>query len=67
MAKPEVMIAHLDEQALAKVKALEVEIGKLVVAVEPRVRLASLAGPPLERLKKLEKELGVMLVAYESA
>lgn len=65
MAQPTVKIAQLDERSLSKVKALEQEIGKLIVALEPRVRVAALAGAQLERMQKLEKELGIILVAYE--
>jgi hypothetical protein len=65
MAQTPVKIANLDDKSVSKVKALEKEIGKLVVALEPRVRVATLAGSQLERLQKLEQELGVILMAYE--
>lgn len=62
---PQMKIADLDEASLAKVRALEEEIGACVLALEPKVKLRELSEEELERLRSAEEELGVVLMAYE--
>jgi hypothetical protein len=57
-------IAELDKARLAKVRALEEELGTYVVALEPQLPLANLTDEQLERLQAAEAELGVVLLAY---
>ncbi len=62
---PRMKIADLDEASLAKVRALEEEIGACVLALEPKVKLRDLSEEELERLRSAEDELGVVLMAYD--
>lgn len=62
---PRMKIADLDGDSLAKLQALEQEIGACVLALEPKVKLTDLAGDQLERLQTAEEELGVVLLAYD--
>jgi hypothetical protein len=65
MAAPRVKLAQLDSGGLAKLQALEDEIGGCVVALEKQARLAQLSKDRLERLQAAEKDLDVVLLAYE--
>ena len=67
MAEADLRIAQLDASSVSKIKALEQDIGKLVLALEPRVQVAKLQQAQLDRVQRLEKELGVILLAYEPA
>lgn len=58
-------IAALDEAAEAKIRALEDELGKHIMAYEPSVRVARLSADQLAKIQTLEKELGVTLLVYE--
>jgi hypothetical protein len=58
-------IADLDEESLAKVQALEGDIGACVIALEREVELLDLDEEKLEKLQNAEEELGVVLMAYE--
>jgi len=62
---PRMKIADLDDKTLAKVRALEDEIGGCVLALEPKVKLMDLSDEQLEKLTSAEEELGVILMAYE--
>ncbi len=62
---PRMKIADLDEASLARVRALEDEIGACVLALEPKVKLRDLSEQELERLRAAEEELGVVLMAYD--
>lgn len=62
---PRMKVADLDEKTLAKVRALEDEIGACVLALEPKVKLKDLSDEQLEKLTSAEEELGVILMAYE--
>lgn len=57
--------ADLDDNKLNKVKALESELGKTVVAVASPCEPAAMTPAELDKLKKAEDQLGVVLVAYE--
>ncbi|MCB8925753.1 MAG: hypothetical protein H6652_09025 [Ardenticatenaceae bacterium] len=58
-------IAHLDETAVAKVRALEEETGKHIMAFESGPPFAELSAELLQKVQLLEKELGVVLLVYE--
>lgn len=62
---PRMKVADLDEASLARVQALEQEIGACVLALEPKVKLRDLSAEELERLRSAEEELGLVLMAYE--
>jgi erythromycin esterase-like protein len=64
MANSEMRIAQLDEARLAKVKALEDELGFCIVAVEPEFSLAELSADQVKKLQAAEDDLGVVLLAY---
>ena len=65
MAAPRVTIAQLDEERLAKVHALENELGVLLVAYDQEPQLADLTEEQLGRLQAVEKEIGVYLLAFD--
>jgi len=56
--------AKLDEAQLAKLRALEADLGKWAVALESRARLAELSESQLKRLQAVENDLRVVLIAY---
>lgn len=58
-------IAQLDEARLARLRALEDELGTCIVALEREFHLADLSEEQLKRLQAVEQELGVVLLAYE--
>ena len=62
---PRMKIADLDEAGLARVRALEKDIGACVLALEPKVKLRDLSEDQLERLRAAEQELGLVLLAYD--
>ena len=64
MHLPDMQIAELEDEQLAKVKALEEELGKVIVAMRPYYPVANLNKEQVERLQDLEQELGVVLLAY---
>ncbi len=59
--------AQLDGARMAKLHAIEKELGAWVVAVEPQAQVANLSDEQLKRLQAAEKELGVILLAYQPA
>jgi hypothetical protein len=61
----DVKFAQLDATQIESLKALESELGKVVVAVEPVARPAKLSQDQLQRLQAAETELGVILLALE--
>ena len=65
MPNSEMRIAQLDDDRLAKVKALEDELGYCIVAVEREFSLASLSADQVRKLQAAEEEMGVVLLAYE--
>ena len=65
MKMPRVTIAQLDEAKLARLRALENELGTVIVALEPQHPLAALSDAQLNRLRALEQEMGVVLLVYE--
>jgi hypothetical protein len=60
-------VAQLDRSRLAKLKKLEKDLGKVVVAFEPQYRYADLSPDQIRRLQKAEQELGAILLAYDKA
>ncbi|MCA9954641.1 MAG: hypothetical protein H6657_18165 [Ardenticatenaceae bacterium] len=60
-------IAHLDETAVAKLRALEEETGKHIMAFSTGMAFAQLPNDQLQKVQALEKELGVLLLVYEEA
>ncbi len=58
-------IAELDRSRLGKLKKLEQELGKVIVAVEPQYQFARLSDQQLARLQKAEREIGAVLLAYD--
>ena len=58
-------VAQLDQERLQKLRALEQETGKCIVALQKRYDLADLSDPALQKIRKAEQALGVVLLAYE--
>ncbi len=65
MATSRVGIADLDQAHLAKLHALEAELGSWIVALGPTVQVAELTEERLQKLQTLEDEIGVVLLACE--
>ena len=65
MAATRVGIAKLDETHLAKLHALETELGSWIVALGPTVQVAELTEERLKKLQTLEEEMGVALLACD--
>ena len=65
MNMPRVTVAQLDEAKLAKLHALEKELGTVIMALAPQHPLATLSDAQVSRLRTLEQELGVVLLAYK--
>lgn len=59
-------IAHLDETAVAKLRALEETTGKHIMAFATGMTFAQLSAQHLEQVQAMEKELGVLLLVYEN-
>ncbi|HML21469.1 MAG TPA: hypothetical protein PKD09_07475 [Aggregatilinea sp.] len=59
--------ADLDRDTLEKVRALESELGTVILAVKPALKPADLTPEQVEKLKAKERELGLILLAYEQA
>jgi hypothetical protein len=57
-------IATVDEATIEKIKALEEELGKHIMAFEPGVKLAHLSMDEVQKIEALEKEAGVTLLVY---
>ena len=64
MHRSEIKVAILDGEGLAKVGALESELGAVVVAYEPTYKPAVLSEAQVTKLRALEAELGLILVAF---
>lgn len=64
MSNKKMQIAQLDSSALAKIQALEQDLGAPVVALEPQFPYASLTPEQAEKIQAVEKELGVVILAY---
>lgn len=58
-------IAHLDETAVGKIRALEKETGKHIMAFESGPAFAELSTEHLDKVKTLEIELDTVLLVYE--
>lgn len=54
---------NLDADRIARLRALEKEIGCCLVALDP-VKLANVPQTQLKKLQSFEKESGAILVAY---
>jgi hypothetical protein len=65
MTAPQMKIAQLDEERLAKLQAVENELGIYLVAFQMEKPLANLSDDQVRRLHILEEELGVILVAQQ--
>ena len=64
MHRSEVKVAHLDQENLEKVSALESELDAVVVAYEPTYMPASLNEEQVAKLRAMEGELGLILAAF---
>ncbi len=62
----ELEVADISEDEIAKIKNLEQQMGKVLLAVEKPRRIAELSEAQLEALKKTEESLGCVMVAYTS-
>lgn len=58
--------ARISDDEIEKIKNLEQEMGKVLLAVEKPRRIANLTESQLQALKKAEESLGCVVVAYSS-
>lgn len=65
MGRSRIKLANLDDRSVEKLRALEADIGKLVIAYEREHRFADLTPEQIEKVQALEEELGILLLAYE--
>ncbi len=59
-------IAQLDDDGVGKIRALEIETGKHVMAFTSGLEIANLTEAQLAKVRTLEEELGVTLLVYQS-
>ncbi len=64
MSAPTLRPAELDDTALAKVRALESQLGVPLVAYAPETPYAPLTEEQVAAIARAEAELGVQLLAY---
>lgn len=57
--------ASLDNASLDKIKALETELGLVLLAVSPIPKVAGLSQSQLAEIQNEERKLGKVLVAYD--
>ncbi|MCC6555149.1 MAG: hypothetical protein IT372_19465 [Polyangiaceae bacterium] len=55
-----------DPQKIEKIRALEQDLGGIVVVLEPKLELAKLSKEQMDRLRAVERDLSVVLVAYDT-
>ncbi|MBS3753539.1 MAG: hypothetical protein KGY46_09160 [Anaerolineales bacterium] len=58
-------IAHLGEDDVKRLKAVEKEMGVHIMAFESGLDIADLSEEQIDRVQNLEEELGVTLVVYQ--
>ena len=58
--------ALLDDSGLKSLKALENELGLVMVAVEKDPKPAQLSADQIAKIQSTESELGTIIVAYDS-
>ena len=66
MSAPTLRPAELDATALAKVRALESQLGVPLVAYAPESPYAPLTEEQVAAIARAEAELGVQLLAYRT-
>ena len=66
MSAPTLRPAELDDTALARIRALELQIGVPLVAYAPETPYAPLTDMQVAELQRAEEELGVRLLAYRT-
>jgi hypothetical protein len=65
MSRRRMGVAKLTDMELARIQAMEAELGALVVALEPQYKMADLSAEQVAQLAALEDSLGVILLAYQ--
>jgi hypothetical protein len=65
MSRRRMGVAKLTDKELARIQAMEAELGALVVALEPQYKMADLSAEQVAQLAALEDSLGVILLAYQ--
>lgn len=58
-------IAKLDEEAVARIEALEKALDKHIMAFDEPLSFAMLSREQLQQIRELEQDLGVTLVVYD--
>ena len=56
---------NLSGSQLERLKSLENELGRVVVAVQAQTSVAELSGDDLNRLQQAERDMGLILLAYD--
>jgi hypothetical protein len=59
-------IARLNDEQVARVRALEEALERHIMAFEPGPNIASLSEEQIAAVKALEESLGVTLLVYEA-
>lgn len=57
---------RVEDEAVTSLRALEKELGVVVLAIEPKLHVADLTDQQLDRLRSAERDLGVVLIAYDA-
>ena len=65
MSSPTLVPAELDTRSLDRVRAMEQELGSVIIAYKAETPFSHLSEEQLRALRKLEEELGVVLLAYK--
>lgn len=58
-------IAKLDDGGVERIRELEQELNRHIMAFEPGLDIAALSEEQIARIAALEEELGVTLLVYE--
>ncbi len=61
----ELVPAIIDDEQIEKIRSLENELGKVLLAIEQPRKLAQLSDEQIDELKKTEDTLGCVVVAYQ--
>jgi len=66
MDAPEIRVAQLDRELMARIETLEKELGAVVVAYEPSYKPANLSEDQVAKVRAVEADLGLILVAFSA-
>lgn len=58
-------IANLTNEQINELKALEAEMGVVIIAIKPTAPIAPLSDQQIARLQMVERKMGVILLACQ--